>query len=252
MVSFTPLRGGCGKLPGVRPPGKALLPTMSDTMTLQIWLVRHGKTVFNTMGRLQGWSDAPLTPEGIAGARAFGQALGNTVMFDRAFCSTSPRTLETARHILAAKGQPGLPPLPIEALREYFFGGWEGERMQTACAAFAARNGVADAPTWLETYRAGTSSNLMIENVHATDPLKLAETEQQFTSRLQRGMEQLLAASQPGERVLLVCHGMAITAILKRIDATRVPYRSIQHAFAVRLEFEGGHWRLPEQEILYA
>ena len=32
--------------------------------TLELYLVRHGKTVFNTTGRLQGWSDSPLTPEG--------------------------------------------------------------------------------------------------------------------------------------------------------------------------------------------
>lgn len=221
-------------------------------MTLHIWLVRHGKTIFNTTGRLQGWSDAPLTPEGIEGARAFGQTLGNTVMFDRAFCSTSPRTQATARLILDAKGQPGLRPTPIEALREYFFGGWEGEHMQTACEAFAVRSGLPDAQTWLETYRASSSSNLMIENVHATDPLKLAETEQQFVSRVRRGMDDVVRLSQPDEHVLIVSHGMAITAILKSIDATRVPYRSIQHSFAVRLNVENGTWSIPAQEIQYA
>ena len=30
-----------------------------------IYLARHGQTWFNTMGRVQGWSDTPLTPEGI-------------------------------------------------------------------------------------------------------------------------------------------------------------------------------------------
>ena len=28
---------------------------------VNIYLVRHGKTMFNTIGRAQGWSDTPLT-----------------------------------------------------------------------------------------------------------------------------------------------------------------------------------------------
>ena len=31
---------------------------------VRLYLVRHGKTMFNTIGRAQGWSDTPLTAEG--------------------------------------------------------------------------------------------------------------------------------------------------------------------------------------------
>ena len=43
---------------------------------LEVYLVRHGKTVFNTIGRLQGWSDSPLTDEGRAAAAALGCRIG--------------------------------------------------------------------------------------------------------------------------------------------------------------------------------
>ena len=43
--------------------------------TLELYLVRHGKTVFNTTGRLQGWSDSPLTPEGCQVAENLGRGL---------------------------------------------------------------------------------------------------------------------------------------------------------------------------------
>lgn len=221
-------------------------------MKLQIWLVRHGRTIFNTVGRLQGSSDSPLTPEGIDDIRRFGRDLAPQVSFDRAFCTTAPRTQETARHLLEARGQPELRATPIAALREYDFGGWEGERMQTVYEIFAERNGMPGAESWLHAYRTGTGRNLMIENIHATDPLKLAETEAQFTTRVRQGMDQLVSESRAGEQVLLVCHGMTITAMLKSIDPTRVPYHSIRHAFAVRLNVENGKWLLPEQEILHA
>ncbi len=39
---------------------------------VEIYLVRHGKTMFNTIGRAQGWSDTPLTAEGERGAMELG------------------------------------------------------------------------------------------------------------------------------------------------------------------------------------
>ena len=30
----------------------------------RLFIIRHGKTMFNTIGRAQGWSDTPLTAEG--------------------------------------------------------------------------------------------------------------------------------------------------------------------------------------------
>ena len=32
---------------------------MTEATTL--YIIRHGKTMFNTIGRTQGWSDTPLT-----------------------------------------------------------------------------------------------------------------------------------------------------------------------------------------------
>ena len=76
---------------------------------LEVYLVRHGKTVFNTIGRLQGWSDSPLTDEGRAAAAALGCRMGKRkITFDAAFSSTAPRAAETAGLILQQAGQGGL------------------------------------------------------------------------------------------------------------------------------------------------
>lgn len=34
---------------------------MTEATTL--YIIRHGKTMFNTIGRTQGWSDTPLTKQ---------------------------------------------------------------------------------------------------------------------------------------------------------------------------------------------
>ena len=33
----------------------------------KLYIARHGKTMFNTIGRAQGWSDSPLTEAGERG-----------------------------------------------------------------------------------------------------------------------------------------------------------------------------------------
>ena len=42
---------------------------------VKLYLVRHGKTMFNTIGRAQGWSDTPLTAEGELGIHELGIGL---------------------------------------------------------------------------------------------------------------------------------------------------------------------------------
>ena len=41
----------------------------------RLYIVRHGKTMFNTIGRAQGWSDTPLTAAGERGIRELGIGL---------------------------------------------------------------------------------------------------------------------------------------------------------------------------------
>ena len=55
-------------------------------MALEVYLVRHGKTVFNTTGRVQGWSDSPLTTEGREIAERLGRNL-HAIHFDAAFAN---------------------------------------------------------------------------------------------------------------------------------------------------------------------
>ncbi|HHJ7123947.1 TPA: phosphoglycerate mutase family protein [Streptococcus pyogenes] len=33
--------------------------------SIELWLVRHGETIFNKKNLVQGWSDSPLTNDGI-------------------------------------------------------------------------------------------------------------------------------------------------------------------------------------------
>ena len=71
-----------------------------------LYIVRHGKTMFNTIERVQGWCDTPLTKQGQEGIHYLGKGLKD-VDFSLAYSSDSGRAIETARIILSehAKGK---------------------------------------------------------------------------------------------------------------------------------------------------
>ena len=63
----------------------------------KLYIARHGKTMFNTIGRAQGWSDSPLTEAGERGIRLAGAGRGGGVDAG-----------EARRAGGAARGGPGL------------------------------------------------------------------------------------------------------------------------------------------------
>lgn len=64
-----------------------------------LYIVRHGKTMFNTIHRTQGWSDTPLTKEGEQVIHFLGKGLQH-IDFKQAYSSDSGRAIQTATIIL--------------------------------------------------------------------------------------------------------------------------------------------------------
>lgn len=86
---------------------------------MEVWLVRHGETLWNLERRLLGWTDLPLTPLGEAQA----QSLKGRLPPLPAYSSDLKRAVQTA--LLA-----GFQPVPTQALREIHFGALEGLRWE--------------------------------------------------------------------------------------------------------------------------
>lgn len=72
---------------------------------MQLVLIRHGESVANRDGIIQGHFDAPLSPAGLAQADALADALA-TQTFDAIYCSDLARAHETGRRIAARLGLP--------------------------------------------------------------------------------------------------------------------------------------------------
>ncbi|MFV0423815.1 bifunctional nucleoside/nucleotide kinase/histidine phosphatase family protein [Oleidesulfovibrio sp.] len=80
-----------------------------------LYLVRHGETVYNVEGRIGG--DAPLTEKGLAQANALGRHFSNLVI-PYIFTSTRQRSAQTAAPVLAGQERQGFSPTRI-ALPEF-------------------------------------------------------------------------------------------------------------------------------------
>ena len=77
---------------------------------VKLYIARHGKTMFNTIGRAQGWSDSPLTPFGEEGIRELGVGLKAAgIPFKAAYSSDSGRTIQTMDIILRETGLETIP-----------------------------------------------------------------------------------------------------------------------------------------------
>ncbi len=96
--------------------------------TIHFYYVRHGETIFNVTNRAQGACDSPLTSQGIRQAMQCAEKLKD-ISFDKAFCSSSERAVDTAEIILQNRN---INLMRRKGLKEMAFGMLEGEKNDDA------------------------------------------------------------------------------------------------------------------------
>jgi probable phosphoglycerate mutase len=71
----------------------------------ELWLIRHGETLWNAEGRIQGQLDIPLSPKGVQQVLRTAERLRNSDLeFQAIYSSDLERTRETASPIARALG----------------------------------------------------------------------------------------------------------------------------------------------------
>ncbi|WP_066301731.1 histidine phosphatase family protein [Bacillus sp. FJAT-29937] len=90
---------------------------------LNLFVIRHGETEWNTQKRMQGRLDSDLTEKGKKDARSLGERLKDT-KFVRIISSPSNRTLETAKQVVVERAAAVE---TDERLMEIHLGDWQGK-----------------------------------------------------------------------------------------------------------------------------
>lgn len=154
---------------------------------MKLYVVRHGQTLFNVKGQIQGWCDSPLTALGIEQAKKAGKGLSN-IDFVAGYSSTAERAKDTLDYLL---GDRDVPRFHVKGLREIFVGDLEGEEES------------AYAKAGLDYFDGFTS----------VGGESFPEAVERFTSTLKE-----IAKKHPEGNVLIATHGGVIMGTLMAMD----------------------------------
>lgn len=92
-------------------------------MSKTLYLMRHGQTMFNLRGKVQGASDSPSSELGISQAQKASQYFNtHNIHFDALFSSSSERACDTLEHAVPNRAYQRL-----KGLKEWNFGLFEGD-----------------------------------------------------------------------------------------------------------------------------
>jgi broad specificity phosphatase PhoE len=157
-----------------------------------VYLVRHGETSWNAEHRFQGHLDVELSRKGVAQAEALANWIADQpVHFAALFSSDLKRAVQTAQII---GRRVGLVPQLYRGLREVHGGEWQGLVRTEIEARFPGKLHLWDAQLDSFTVPGGESLPDVQERIYAT-------------------YERIVAA-HPGEAIIIVSHGAALTALL--------------------------------------
>ena len=231
---------------------------------VSFYVVRHGQTLFNVMGKVQGWCDTPLTDEGVRAARALGRGLASTE-FAAAYASDSGRAVTTldelliARATLRGEGRTARGSLPTSALdarcanapfpiahdarlREWCYGDLEGEPGELLHAALTKGFG---AELSFEEHNRRLPEVAVV--LARADRSGRAERFEAIESRLRGFFHEAgrAAAEAGGGNVLVVTHSFVVRTIVYLVDPRRVnnPVK-IPNASVTELRFNGREFTL--------
>ena len=158
-------------------------------MKITFYLVRHGETLFNHLGRMQGSCNSPLTERGITQAHETADKL-KEIWFDHIYTSPSERAWNTA-DIMAKDRE--VQPILLSGLREMSFGRLDGTRHTTH------EEEIRQCRERLDYSSVGGESSAMME------------------ARIRKTLRTMIDESEDGDRILLIGHGMYQICMMKYV-----------------------------------
>lgn len=214
-------------------------------MTTEIYLVRHGKTMFNALHRAQGWCDTPLTPQGSQMIHFLGLGLRETP-FDLAVSSDSGRAMETMRIILGEHHQGRDIPYSVDnRIREWCFGSLEGGFDDELWGVLPR---VMDFKNSDEMWDANVSFEQIANAIQEADTAAWSEPYAQIRDRVYGGFEDIAHRLEKngGGRALTVSHGFTIAFLLNLIDPAQPVRVDIDNGSVTKLTYTDGKFSIEE------
>lgn len=207
----------------------------------KLYIARHGKTMFNTIGRAQGWSDSPLTEVGERGIHELGIGLRQAgIQFQQAVSSDSGRTIQTMGIVLEELGLTGKIPYRYDKrIREWCFGSFDG-----------AYDGELFLGVLPRVFRVDDFHHLSLmelaEGIVEVDTAGWAESWETLRDRILDGFTTIAkdVESQGGGNAIVVSHGMTISTLIYLIDPKAFKELVLDNGSVTVIEYEDGQFKL--------
>ena len=203
----------------------------------RLYIARHGKTMFNTIGRAQGWSDTPLTEAGERGIRELGLGLKEAgLSFEEAVSSDSGRTIQTMGIILDQLGLKDQVPYRFDKrIREWCFGSFDG--------AYGGElfHGVVPRVLDVEDYKTLTLEDLA-NGICQVDTANWAEPWEVLKGRILEGFEAIAKEVEEngGGNSLVVSHSWTIQTLVCLIEGKPNLNLPLSNGSVTLVEYEDG------------
>lgn len=162
----------------------------------RVILIRHGETAWNRATRIQGHTDIPLSPLGLAQAQRLAEALADEPLA-AIYASDLSRARQTAEALASAQG---LPVRMDAGLRERAFGRFEGLSWEEIAQTYPD-----DATRWRRRepdFPVGGGESLTV-----------------FSARCLQAATRAVA-SHPGQSIALVAHGGVLDCLYRAATRT--------------------------------
>ncbi len=191
---------------------------------LQVYLVRHGETVWNAARRIQGQSDSPLTEKGEQQAHQVGERV-KSLGITHVIASDLGRTRRTAEIIADACGCE----VTLDArLRELDMGCLEQRELDHLTA---------EEESWRKALVDGTEGGR----------IPGGESMQELATRMHAALNALRTLPE-GSRPLVVSHGMALGALVSTIlglPAHAERRLRLRNCSLSRVDYQQSAWLAP-------
>lgn len=167
---------------------------------MEIYIIRHGETVWNTERRLQGRTDIELNEKGIQLAEVTAEQL-KTIPFDKIYCSPLKRAYHTAR-ILASDRD--IPVIKNDLIKEMSFGEWEGVKDK-------------------ELIESGSKFRYFFKEPALYEPAPSGESFEQICRRAAEFMTSVIEPEASScNRIMIVAHGAINKAMMMHVRKSDV------------------------------
>ncbi len=165
----------------------------------KLFLIRHGKSEWNKLGKWTGWTDVDLAVEGIIEAREAGVLLKDEII-DKVYTSELKRTHQTFQGIKEGSGKLELDHIPHKALNERHYGIHTGKNK------------------WEVKTEVGDEE---FNNIRRGWDVKIPEGEtlKDVHTRVVPYYEENIKKNlKEGKNVLVVAHGNTLRALIKHLE----------------------------------